>query len=98
MAPFCNAGTRTHAPSSLTHAKPSPHPPHPPKKTTRYNGRPHWGKNFDRTFTHPKCPVRAKYPKFNDMVSMQERYDPTRSFESALFAKVKAGTPAARTV
>eukprot|EP00775_Hariotina_reticulata_P005676 gene5676-5914_t len=53
-----------------------------------YNARPHWGKNFDRTFTYPKCSTRAKYPKFNELLKLQSAYDPNKMFESRLFSKV----------
>lgn len=46
------------------------------------------GKNFERTFTHPKCGVRAKYPKFDSLLKLQAKYDPTKMFESRLFSKV----------
>jgi hypothetical protein len=40
----------------------------------KYNGRPHTGKNWDRTFTNPRCPVVAKLgDNFNKMVAMQVR-------------------------
>jgi hypothetical protein len=54
----------------------------------RYNARPHWGKNFDRTFTHPKCPIRPKYPGFARQLAAQKRYDPAGMYQPALFAKV----------
>lgn len=54
----------------------------------KYNGRPHWGKNFDRTFTHPKCGIRAKYPKFDSLLALQKAYDPARLFEPQLFRSV----------
>ncbi|KAF8060339.1 GULLO1 [Scenedesmus sp. PABB004] len=57
----------------------------------KYDGRPHWGKNFDRTFTHPRCGVRGKYPKFNQLEALQARYDPGRLLTPRLFAKVAAG-------
>jgi hypothetical protein len=38
----------------------------------KFNGRPHTGKNWDRTFTNPRCPVVAKLgDNFKKMVAMQ---------------------------
>jgi hypothetical protein len=38
----------------------------------KYDGRPHTGKNWDRTFTNPRCPVAAKLgDSFKKMVAMQ---------------------------
>lgn len=54
----------------------------------KYKGRPHWGKNFDRTFTHPKCGVRAMYPKFGELLKLQAKYDPGKMLEPRLFRKV----------
>eukprot|EP00878_Enallax_costatus_P000622 GHUV01000724.1.p1 GENE.GHUV01000724.1~~GHUV01000724.1.p1 ORF type:complete len:626 (+),score=75.62 GHUV01000724.1:267-2144(+) len=54
----------------------------------KYNGRPHWGKNFDRTFSFPKCGIRAKYPKFGDLLKLQKAHDPKKMFESRLFSRV----------
>lgn len=51
----------------------------------RYKGRPHWGKNFDRTFLHPKCPVAPMYPKFNNLVALSKKYDPAGMFKPRLF-------------
>jgi hypothetical protein len=40
----------------------------------KYDGRPHTGKNWDRTFTNPRCPVAAKLgDNFKKMVAMQVR-------------------------
>lgn len=46
------------------------------------------GKNFDRTFTHPKCPVRPMYPKFGQLVQLQQKYDPAEMLKPRLFQKV----------
>eukprot|EP00878_Enallax_costatus_P001016 GHUV01001150.1.p1 GENE.GHUV01001150.1~~GHUV01001150.1.p1 ORF type:complete len:631 (+),score=62.78 GHUV01001150.1:321-2213(+) len=54
----------------------------------KYNARPHWGKNFDRTFTFPKCGIRAKYPKFDGLLKLQKAHDPEKMFEPELFNKV----------
>jgi hypothetical protein len=29
------------------------------------------GKNFDRTFTHPRCGIRNKYPKIDQLLKLQ---------------------------
>lgn len=57
----------------------------------RYGGRPHWGKNFDRTFTHPRCGLRKVYPQLDTAVRTAARYDPQGMFRPALFDKVRGG-------
>jgi hypothetical protein len=57
----------------------------------RYGGRPHWGKNFDRTFTHPRCGLRKKYTQLDAAVRTAARYDPQGMFRPALFDKVSRG-------
>eukprot|EP00775_Hariotina_reticulata_P007191 gene7191-7405_t len=57
----------------------------------KYNARPHWGKNHERTFLHPTCKVKAKYPKFDELVKLQTQHDPARLFEPRLFSRVAAG-------
>lgn len=56
----------------------------------KYKGRPHWGKNFDRTFTHPRCPVAPMYPKFSGLVQLAKKYDPAGMFKPRLFDKMVA--------
>jgi hypothetical protein len=55
----------------------------------KYDGRPHWGKNFWRTYTHPTCTIRDKYPKFEDAMTAAKKYDPSGIFESALMREVR---------
>jgi hypothetical protein len=35
--------------------------------------------------------VRAKYPKFDNLLKLQAKHDPTKMFESRLFSRVVAG-------
>jgi hypothetical protein len=56
---------------------------------SRFGGRPHWGKNFDRTFTHPKCPIRPKYKNFGKAMEVAKKYDPEGMYQPALFKKVR---------
>ncbi|KAI8470740.1 MAG: hypothetical protein J3K34DRAFT_251663 [Monoraphidium minutum] len=57
----------------------------------KYNGRPHWGKNLERTFTDARSPIADKYPGgVAAMAALQEAYDPDRVFEPALWAKITA--------
>ncbi|WIA09638.1 hypothetical protein OEZ85_009026 [Tetradesmus obliquus] len=51
----------------------------------KYKGRPHWGKNFDRTFTHPKCPVAPLYPRFGQLLALSRQHDPAGLFRTRLF-------------
>jgi hypothetical protein len=46
------------------------------------------GKNHERTFTYPKCSVRAMYPKFDKLLKLQEQHDPAGMFEPRLFRRV----------
>ncbi|WIA11663.1 hypothetical protein OEZ85_011764 [Tetradesmus obliquus] len=58
----------------------------------KYDGRPHTGKNWDRTFTNPRCPVAAKLGEnFKKMVAMQDKYDPERVYEPELWSRLAAG-------
>lgn len=55
----------------------------------KYNARPHWGKNWDRTFTNPKCPVAPKYGKGIAALSkLQDKYDPSRVYEPELWRRM----------
>lgn len=56
----------------------------------RFKGRPHWGKNFDRTFLHPKCPIVPMYPKFNTLVGLSKKYDPAGMLKPHLFDRMAA--------
>lgn len=56
----------------------------------KYKGRPHWGKNFDRTFLHPKCPVAPLYPKFNTLIALSKKHDPQGMFKPRLFDQMAA--------
>lgn len=56
------------------------------------DGRPHPGKNWDRTFTNPKCPIAPKLGGgLQKMQAMQDKYDPQRVFEPELWARAIAG-------
>jgi hypothetical protein len=46
------------------------------------------GKNFDRTFTHPRCPVAPLYPKFNQLLALSKQYDPAGMFRTRLFDRM----------
>lgn len=59
----------------------------------KYGGRPHWGKNYHRTFTHPKCPLMQRWPTFPTVLEMQKRYDPKGIFEPELWKDVRTETP-----
>lgn len=52
--------------------------------------RPHWGKNHERQFRHPNCHVRDNFPDWNiaQMMALQERHDPDKVLEPALFGHV----------
>eukprot|EP00878_Enallax_costatus_P027539 GHUV01029665.1.p1 GENE.GHUV01029665.1~~GHUV01029665.1.p1 ORF type:complete len:405 (+),score=109.11 GHUV01029665.1:2150-3364(+) len=61
----------------------------------KYKGRPHWGKNYDRTFTNPDCPVRDHLPNFDKQIELQAKYDPKKIFEPLLMQSVINRTPPA---
>jgi hypothetical protein len=46
------------------------------------------GKNFDRTFTHPRCPVAPLYPKVNQLLALSKQYDPAGMFKTRLFDRM----------
>jgi len=56
----------------------------------KYGARPHWGKNHERMFRHPKCHVREHYPResIERLVALQNRHDPKRIFEPELIRHV----------
>jgi len=57
----------------------------------KYQGRPHWGKNTERTYLHPKCGIKAKYPLLPKLQSIQDKYDPLKVYEPRLFSQLVAG-------
>lgn len=64
-------------------------------RACRYKGKPHWGKNKPRDFTHTSCRVRDHLPFWDQMVAFQAQSDPQRIFEPPLFSAMAAGSPAA---
>ncbi|KAG0620399.1 hypothetical protein M758_4G213200 [Ceratodon purpureus] len=56
----------------------------------KYKARPHWGKNHERQFRHPRCHVRDNFPDWNieQMIALQEQHDPDKVLEPALFRHV----------
>jgi hypothetical protein len=68
-------------------------PPPDPSPRTKPNHPPppssHWGKNWDRTFTNPKCPVAPKYGDgIQKMAAMQDKHDPNRTYEPELWSRM----------
>lgn len=58
----------------------------------KYDGRPHWGKNWPRTFLHPNCSIPAKYGAgFDRLTELQSQYDPDKVFEPELWGKMARG-------
>jgi L-gulonolactone oxidase len=57
----------------------------------KYKARPHWGKNHERTFRHPKCHVRGNFPATNiaKLLNLQQRHDPLKHFEPELFSHLR---------
>lgn len=60
------------------------------RKTSHPQGKPHWGKNSDRTYMHPRCPVRDNARDFAGLLAVRDRHDPDRVFEPPLMAAVAA--------
>lgn len=56
----------------------------------KYGARPHWGKNHERAFRHPRCHVRDNYPAANiaQMLALQQEHDPKKIFEPELIRHV----------
>lgn len=55
---------------------------------SRYKGRPHWGKNYARTFAHERCPVRDMFKGFDQVRALQKKYDPAKVYEPELWGRV----------
>jgi hypothetical protein len=59
--------------------------------TRRYKGRMHWGKNIDRAFLNPSCPINSTIPaELAAMTPFQNQADPNRMFEPPIYKKIKA--------
>jgi len=56
----------------------------------KYKGRTHYGKNFDRTYMHPDCPLRDNLYDFPGLLAMQAKHDPEKVFEPPLMTKMIA--------
>lgn len=84
----CVSSTRRSALERRAHCHAAPAWPAP---CPRYDGRAHWGKNFERTFLHPTCKTRAKYPHFDKLLALQAQHDPARMFEPRLFSRMAKG-------
>lgn len=55
----------------------------------KYGGRPHWGKNYRRTFTHPKCSIPERFGASMDTARrMQAQHDPDRIFEPEMWQSI----------
>lgn len=54
----------------------------------RYRGRPHFGKNYDRTFTYSKCPIADRHPQWSSWTAAAKQHDPLGLFASPLVATV----------
>ena len=58
----------------------------------KHEARPHWGKNWDRTYLNPRCPIVAKNPAgFKALAAAQDKHDPGRVFEPELWRRMVAG-------
>lgn len=57
--------------------------------TRKPQGRTHYGKNFDRTYMHPRCPLRDNVADFAGLLKVREQYDPDHVFEPPLMTKVR---------
>lgn len=52
------------------------------------------GKNFQRTFTSPRCPISKRFPNsFDRALDIQKQHDPDYIFEPELFTHVRTGQP-----
>jgi hypothetical protein len=51
----------------------------------------HWGKNIDRAFLHPNCPINSTIAaELAAFTTWQDKADPQRMFEPPLFKRIKA--------
>lgn len=48
----------------------------------------HWGKNQNRAFTNPNCPLRDRYPKMPEVLNEAKQYDPHGIFVTPVIAQV----------
>jgi streptogramin lyase len=54
----------------------------------------HRGKNFARTFTHPKCSIPDRYPRsFDKVLALQDKHDPKKIFEPELWQQIRERKP-----
>jgi FAD/FMN-containing dehydrogenase len=44
----------------------------------KYNGRPHWGKEFSKDKNY----LQEQYPKYQDFVQLKQKLDPDKKFEN----------------
>jgi hypothetical protein len=52
------------------------------------------GKNFARTFTHPKCSIKDRYPRsFDKVLALQDKHDPNKVFEPELWQHIRQHKP-----
>ncbi|KAJ9294281.1 hypothetical protein DTO217A2_9198 [Paecilomyces variotii] len=54
----------------------------------KYGARAHWGKNPQRAFLHPECPMKDKYPELENFLDTARQQDPRGIFVPPLFRKM----------
>lgn len=62
----------------------------------KYKARSHFGKNFDRTYGHPDCPITANLHDWAGLWALARKYDPEGAFTPPLAERVQARTTAPR--
>lgn len=59
----------------------------------RYKAKPHWGKNHQRDFMHPRCHIVDHLPFWEKAMAFRSSSDPDQIFEPQLFADMAAKAP-----
>ncbi|KAL3685135.1 hypothetical protein R1sor_003157 [Riccia sorocarpa] len=86
MSTFFASGYVTHLPPKMDHISQVLEQ----LALCKYKARPHYGKNFDRAFTHPSCHVRDNFPEENivKLLNLRSEHDPKMVFESELLNRM----------
>lgn len=50
----------------------------------KYNGRPHWGKEFSKDKNY----LQEQYPKYQDFIQLKQKLDPEKKFENEYIEKI----------
>ncbi|KAG1656950.1 hypothetical protein FOA52_012054, partial [Chlamydomonas sp. UWO 241] len=57
----------------------------------KYKARVHWGKNQNRAFTNPNCPLKDKFPRLQEILNEAKQYDPYSVFVTPVIRQMLSG-------